>query len=103
MAIGYPKRALPPMHPGALLREDVLPALNRPKGEIARLLGVSRQTLYDILAEKQPVTPGMALRLGKLCGNGPTLWLNMQRRHDLWRAERELGAEIAAIPTIRAA
>jgi addiction module HigA family antidote len=103
MATAYPKRALPPMHPGAFLREDVLPALDRSKSEIARLLGVSRQTLYDILDEKQPVTPGMALRLGKLCGNGPTLWLNLQRRYDLWRAERELGPEIAAIPTIRAA
>jgi antitoxin HigA-1 len=45
----------------------------------------------------------VALRLGKLCDNGPTLWLNLQRRYDLWRAERELGPEIAAIPTIRAA
>ena len=59
-----PKRGLPPMHPGELLREEILPALNRSKTEIARLLGVSRQTLYDILDEKQPVTPGMALRLG---------------------------------------
>src|SRR5882757_1988761 len=64
-----PKRGLPPMHPGELLREEILPALDRSKTEIARLLGVSRQTLYDVLAEKQPVTPGMALRLGKLCGN----------------------------------
>ena len=59
-----PKRGLPPMHPGQLLREEILPALDRPKTEIAKLLGVSRQTLYDILEEKQPVTPVMALRLG---------------------------------------
>ena len=96
------KRGLPPMHPGELLREDVLPALGRPKVEIARLLGISRQTLYDILAEKQPVTPGMALRLGKLLGNGPTLWLNLQRRYDLWQAERELESEIEAMPTLAA-
>ncbi|MGH9382114.1 MAG: HigA family addiction module antitoxin [Thermoanaerobaculia bacterium] len=96
------KRGLPPMHPGELLREDVLPALGRSKVEIARLLGISRQTLYDILAEKQPVTPGMALRLGKLVGNGPTLWLNLQRRHDLWQAERELKSEIEAMPTLAA-
>ena len=62
-------RGLKPMHPGEMLREDVLPALGKSKTEIARLLGVSRQTLYDILDEKQPVTPGMALRLGKLLGN----------------------------------
>ena len=98
-----PKRGLPPMHPGELLREEVLPALGRPKTEIARLLGVSRQTLYDILEEKQPVTPVMALRLGKLCGHGPDLWLNLQKRYDLQRAEQQLGAKIKAIPTLQVA
>ena len=78
MARKLPKRGLPPMHPGELLRKEILPALERPKTEIAKLLGVSRQTLYDILEEKQPVTPVMSLRLGKLCGNGPDLWLNLQ-------------------------
>ena len=98
-----PKRGLPPMHPGELLREEILPALARPKTEIAKLLGVSRQTLYDILDEKQPVTPIMALRLGKLCGNSPDLWLNLQKRYDLHRAEQELGEKIKAIPTLGAA
>src|SRR6202158_2156476 len=50
-----PKRGLPPMHPGELLREEIVRALDRPKTEIAKLLGVSRQTLYDVLKEKQPV------------------------------------------------
>lgn len=95
------KRRLAAMHPGELLREDVLPALNRPKAEIARLLGVSRQTLYDIIDEKQPVTAAMALRLGKLCGNGPTLWLNLQRRYDLEQAERII--DVSAIPTLEVA
>src|SRR5437868_8132867 len=98
-----PKRGLPPMHPGELLREEILPALDRPKTEIAKLLGVSRQTLYDLLEERQPVTPMMALRLGKLCGNGPDLWLNLQKRHDLHLAKQELGAKIKAIPTLKAA
>ena len=97
-----PKRGLPPMHPGELLREEILPALDRPKAEIAKLLGVSRQTLYDILTEKQPVTPLMALRLGKLCGNGPDLWLNLQKRYDLERAAQELGDKIKEIPTLEA-
>jgi addiction module HigA family antidote len=96
-------KGIAPTHPGAILREDVLPALGKPKTEIAALLGVSRQTLYDILAEKQPVTPAMALRLGKLLGNGPDLWLNLQRKHDLHTAERELAKEIARIPTLSAA
>lgn len=92
----------PPIHPGALLREEVLPALNRPKTEIARLLGVSRQTLYDILREAQPITPEMALRIGKLGGNGPNLWLNMQANYDLWHAERALAGKIRKIPTLSA-
>lgn len=96
-------RGLKAMHPGELLREDVLPSLGKPKTEIARLLGVSRQTLYDILDEKQPVTPGMALRLGKLFGNGPELWIKLQRTYDLAVAERELAAEIRKIPTLSAA
>jgi len=80
-----------------------LPAFDRPKTEIAKLLGVSRQTLYGILEERQPVTPVMALRLGKLCGNGPELWLNLQKRYDLHRAEQEFGEKIKAIPTLEVA
>jgi addiction module HigA family antidote len=94
--------ALPPMHPGELLREDVLPALGRSRAEIARLLGVSRQTLHSIVAERAPVTPEMALRLGKLCGNGPELWLALQSRYDLDRLSKTKEDEIAAIPTLAA-
>ena len=70
---------LTPSHPGAHLREIVLPALGKPAAEIARLLGISQETLCDMLAERQPVSAGMALRLGKLCGNGPELWIDLQR------------------------
>ena len=74
-------KGLKPMHPGEMLREDVLPALGKTKTEIAGLLGISRQTLFDILSEKQPVTPAMALRFGKLLGNGPDLWIDLQRAY----------------------
>jgi antitoxin HigA-1 len=94
--------ALPPMRPGELLREDVLPALGRSRAEIARLLGVSRQTLHAILTERAPVTPEMALRIGKLCGNGPELWLNLQTRYDIDRLSRSKREEIDAIPTLAA-
>jgi antitoxin HigA-1 len=87
-------RGIPPSHPGATLRDIVLPALNRPIAKIARLLGISRQTLHGILAEHQPITPAMALRIGKLCGNGPELWLAMQRAYDLEAAKKELAGEI---------
>jgi len=97
------KRGIPATHPGELLREDVLPALGKTKTEIARLLGISRQTLYDILDEKQPVTAAMALRIGKLCGNGPNIWLAMQRAYDLEQAKKQIGAELDSIPTLSAA
>lgn len=92
-----------PIHPGEMLREDVLPAVGRPKTEIARLLGISRQTLYDILNEKQPVTPGTALRLAKMFGGTAESWVNMQRNYDLKIAERELGAALDVIPFLEAA
>ena len=90
------------MHPGALLREDIIPALDLPLGEIARHLGISRQTLHSILSERQPVTPLMALKLGKLCGNGPELWMRLQARWDLDRLAREKAAEIESVPTLAA-
>ena len=92
-----------PMHPGELLREDVLPAVKRTKTEIAKLLGISRQTFYDILNEKQPITPEVAICIGKLFGNGPTLWLNLQQKHDLWKAEKRIAKRVAKIPTLVAA
>lgn len=90
-----------PNHPGELLREVVLPATGKTKTEIASLLGISRQHLYDILEEKKPVSPTVAVKLGKLFGNGPDLWIRMQAAHDTWHAERSV--DVSAIPTIRAA
>lgn len=94
---------LRPIHPGEILREDVLPSLGKPKTEIARLLGVSRQTLYDVLNEKQPITANLALRIGKLVGGGAEIWLRMQQRYDLQIAERALAKELKNIPTLAAA
>ncbi len=91
-----PKRC--PTHPGALLREVVLPAVARPKTEIAKALGISRQTLYDLLNERQPVTPQMAVRLAKLFGRSPEAWLRMQNAFDLWHAVREV--DTSRIPTL---
>ncbi len=90
--------ARPPTHPGAILREDVLPALDVTVAGAADDLGVSRQTLHRILSESGPVTPAMAVRLGKFCGNDAALWLAMQGRYDLWHAERDLRDEVRRIP-----
>jgi addiction module HigA family antidote len=94
---------MPPVHPGEILREDVLPALGLNVRETALKLGVTRQTLHRIIArhDPRPVTPDMAVRLGKLCGNGPKLWLNLQSAYDLWHAERRV--DTRKIPTMQAA
>lgn len=90
-----------PSHPGALLRDVVIPSTGRTKVEIASLLGISRQHLYDLLREAKPVSPAVAVRLGKLFGDGAAPWLRMQAAHDTWHAEREI--DVKAIPTIKAA
>jgi len=89
-----------PTHPGELLREDVIPATGRTKAEIAGLLGISRQHLYDILRARKPVSPAVAVRLGKLFGDGAGVWTRMQAAYDTWHAERD--EDVSGIPTIRA-
>ena len=74
----------PPTHPGAILREDVLPGLDISKVEFARSINVSRQMLYDILNESRPITTGMALRLAKALGGSPNVWVGMQQKYDLF-------------------
>ena len=91
-----------PTHPGALLSE-VIPATGKSKAEIAALLGISRQHLYDILNERKPVSPAVAVRLGKLFGGGAGVWVRMQGACDTWHAERELAQEIKKIPRLKGA
>ncbi len=98
---GRPARC--PTHPGELFREILADGLKLSVAEAARQLGVSRMTLHRLVRGEQAVTPEMALRLGRLCGNGPEFWLRMQMLRDLWRLERTLAADLARIPTHRAA
>ena len=86
-----------PTHPGEILREDVLPELRLSVSEAARRIGVSRQQLHRILSCTHPITVEMALRIGRLAGNGPGLWLRMQQHHDLWYAEQVLQEQLDLI------
>lgn len=88
-------------HPGELVREIILPEIAMSKIKVASSLGISRQTLYDILNEKQPITAEMAVRFGKFFGNGAKFWLNMQRNYDL--AVAETNVDTSGIETIKAA
>ena len=81
-----PKRK--PTHPGEILREDVLPSLRMTQTEFARRLGVSRLSVSEILLEKRSVSVDMAIRLGRLLGNGAGLWLRLQQTLDVWELER---------------
>jgi antitoxin HigA-1 len=94
----------PPLHPGVFLERNILPEFLRQRrtiSEIATLLNVSRQALHRVMAGQASISPDMAARLGKLCGNGPELWLTMQARYDAWEAQRRLAPELKKIPTLR--
>lgn len=93
----------PPIHPGEVLREDVLPALGLSVSETAQRLGISRQQLHRVLACTHPITTEMALRIGKFAGNGPGLWLRMQQAYDLWHAEQRMKAELSRIEPVASA
>lgn len=80
-----------PTHPGAVLRDDVLPALGMTQKEFARRLGVSRLTVSELLHGKRSLSPEMAARLGRLLGTTPESWLAMQAALDLWQIERSPG------------
>ena len=78
-----------PTHPGALLREDVLPGLDITQGKLAELLGVSRLTVSQLLHEHRALSPDMAMRLEKLTGTSAESWLRMQEAVDLWEARQQ--------------
>ena len=89
-----------PVHPGAILREDILPTLKMSQGDIALALGVSRCTISQIINEHRPVTADMAIRLAKFLGGTPDTWLTMQQILDIWLLEQARSKEYASIESI---
>ena len=79
-----------PTHPGAIIREDILPELKLTQGELAQHLGVSRLTVSDIIHEKRSVTAEMAIRISTALGGSPESWLRLQEALDLWEAQQKL-------------
>lgn len=92
-----------PIHPGEILREDFLPEYDLSVSALAEALGVSRQSVNELLRERRAVSPEMSLRLGRLFGTTPEFWLNLQRKVDLWDAAQELRREIAQIQPLQVA
>jgi len=96
MTMRNPKRR--PTHPGAVLREDVLPALDMTQTELARRLGVSRLSVSELLHEKRALSPEMAARIVRLLNTTPESWLRMQTAVDLWDVQRDLARFKSIIP-----
>ena len=96
-------RKIRPIHPGEMLREDFLPDYGLTISSFAKAIGVSRQTVNELLRERRAVSPEMALRLSRLFGNSPEFWLNAQRAVDLWEAARNIKRTIERISPVKAA
>lgn len=92
-----------PTHPGEMLREDFLPDYALTATGLAEAIGVSRQSVNELLRGRRAVSPEMALRLGRLFGNSPEFWLNVQGSVDLWAAAQHLKGEVARIKPLRVA
>jgi addiction module HigA family antidote len=86
-----------------MLRDDFLPDYELTVSALAEAVGVSRQSINELLRERRAVSPEMALRLGKLFGMSPEFWLNLQRNVDLWDAAKGLKREIAHIRPLQVA
>lgn len=97
------KREIPPTHPGEMLREDFMSDFNLNATSMATALGVSRQTINQLLREKRAITPLMALRLSRLFGNSPDFWMNAQHAYDLWVSEQRFRKELSQIQPLNAA
>jgi addiction module HigA family antidote len=92
-----------PTHPGEMLREDFLPDYELTVAGLADAVGVSRQSINELLRGRRAVSPEMALRLSKLFGNSAEFWLNAQRAVDLWDAAQVIGDDVARIKPLRVA
>lgn len=96
-------RTTKPTHPGEMLREDFMPDYGLTVASLAVALGVSRQTINEILRERRAISPAMALMLSRLFGNSPEFWLNAQRAVDLWEEKRRQEKKIKRIKPLSAA
>lgn len=92
-----------PSHPGEMLREDFMSDYELSVSALAKALGVSRQSINELIRERRAISPQMAIRLGRLFGNSAEFWLNAQRAVDLWEANQKLKSELPRIRPLNAA
>ncbi len=98
------KSGLPPVHPGEILKKDILPSVGLSVTAAAKALGVSRQMLHDILAERRPLSAVMCLKVSRLFGSSPEVWMRLQAAYDLKKAEQDKSVmkRVARIVPIKA-
>src|SRR6266576_2874585 len=97
------KNGLPPVHPGEIIKEDILPSVGLSVVAAAKALGVSRQMLHDILAERKPLSAVMCLKVARLFGSTPEFWMRLQAAYDLKKAEKDkkVMARVARIVPVK--
>jgi antitoxin HigA-1 len=97
------KRGLPPVHPGEIIKQDILPTVGLSVTAAAKALGVSRQMLHDILAERKPLSAVMCLKVSRLFGSPPELWMRLQATYDLKKAaqDKKVMARVARIVPVK--
>ena len=83
------KSGLPPVHPGEIIKKDILPSVGLSVTAAAKALGVSRQMLHAILAGRKPLSAVMCLKVARLFGSTPELWMRLQATYDLKKAEQD--------------
>lgn len=91
-----------PTHPGEMLREEFMPDYDLSVAGLAARLGVSRQSVNELVRARRAVSPEMALRLAKVFGTSPQYWMNMQRNVDLWDSFSAHKQEIDALQPLAA-
>jgi len=90
-----PRRPIPLVHPGEIIREDFIKAMNLSGYRVARDCQIPTAYLYELLKGRRPVSAQVALKLGRYFGVSPQWFLNLQAFYDLRRAELEFGERIA--------
>lgn len=91
-----------PTHPGEMLREEFMPDFGLSVAQLASRVGVSRQTVNELVTERRSLSPGMALRLARLFGTTPQYWINMQRNVDIWDSLDAEGDALDSIEPLQA-
>src|SRR6266481_2556672 len=97
------KNGLPPVHPGEIIREDILPETGLSVTAAAKALGVSRQMVHDILAERRPLSAVMCLKIARLFGSSPEFWIRLQAEYDLKKAaqDKKVMARVSRIVPVK--